>query len=217
MADRGFSSTLETALSAADSSLALLCDLDLIGGRVRVWSGDGTITWSSQSWYGLGKLAGIDKIADSVDASDIGVVLTLNYLDDDIRNEFVTNDNIGRDVIVYLAAFNADTGTVTDAYALFPGFVDQVDITDAGETGQLRVRLASELSLLNRPRFYKLTNAHQQALFPGDLGLQYASKMDEVIYWGRKPMVPTQSLPIGPPPSIEPYPGYNDQFLFPLP
>jgi hypothetical protein len=193
VADRGFSSTIESALAGATVGLALLVELALIGGTVRAWSGNGTIQWNGFDWDGTGKLGNIDKVTDSVDPADIGIVLTLNYIDDDIRNEFIVNDNQGAAATIYLALMDPSTGVVSETYALFVGFVDQVDITDAGDQGgQLKVRLASELARLNRVRFMNLSDAHQQRLFAGDKGMEFASRMDETVYWGRKPLTPVQ-------------------------
>ena len=195
MADRGFSTTMETALSGATVGLAILVQLELVGGTARAWSGNGTLNWNSQDWYGTGKLGAIDKVTESVDPSDIGIQLTLNYIDDDLRNEFIVNDNLGAPATIYLALMDPDVGTVTEAYALFVGYVDQVDITDAGDQGgQLVVRLATELAKLSRSRFLNLSNPHQTLLFTDDKGLEYASLMDEVVYWGRKPLVPAQGV-----------------------
>lgn len=188
MSERGFSGTIETALAAARADLALLVELAFVGGTERFWTGVGDIAWNSQTWTGSGELGSIDKIADSVEKSDAGVELTLNYLDDDIRNELVTNDSVGQSASIYLALFDIDAGTVTDAYELYAGFIDQIEIVDAGETGEVHVRLASELARLKKPQFMKLTDAHQQYLFAGDVGLEFASRMDQAITWGRKPV-----------------------------
>jgi hypothetical protein len=81
---------------------------------------------------------------------------------------------------------NTTTGAVTDAYEIFPGYIDEVVIEDEGESGRIVVRIASELTREKRSTFYALSNAHQQVLFSGDVGLEFASKMDEPVLWGRK-------------------------------
>ncbi len=215
MAERGLSSTLQTALASATPNIAFLLYLNLLGGAVRCWSGEGSISWNSQTWLGLGKWGTFDKFADTVDPADLGIVLTLNYLDDTLRNEITTNDSRGRDASLYIAAMNLNPISVADAYEIFHGYVDGATINDSGSTGSLEIRLRTELALLQRPRFFTLTDAHQQLLFPGDLGMQFASKMDEPITWGRQTLQPTNGVAIKP--NVEPYPGYNDQFLFPLP
>jgi hypothetical protein len=189
VSERGFSSTIETALSSQVAHLALLVYLNWVGGAVRLWSGVGPITWNSQTWLGAGEYGTIDKIADSAEKADIGVELTLNYLDDATRNEVNANDPVGRDASIYLAVIDPANKTVTDAYELFAGFIDEVVIEDAGETGKIIVRLASELARMRRSTYYSLSHAHQQQLFTGDLGLQFAARMDEVLLWGRKATV----------------------------
>jgi hypothetical protein len=213
MADRGFSSTIETALGSATPNIAFLLYLNLLGGAVYAWSGEGSISWNSQTWLGLGKWGTFDKFADSVDPADIGILLTLNYLDDTLRNEITTNDSRGRDASLYIAAMATSPLSVVDAYEIFHGFVDGATINDAGSSGSLQIRLRSELSLLQRPRYFTLTDAHQQLLFSGDLGLQFASKMDETIFWGRKPLAlaPGGSYVPSPNPYLDP--SYGDTVL----
>jgi hypothetical protein len=186
VSDRGFATALETALSADTVSLAILVFIDWPSDPMYTWSGVGSIEWNGQTWIGAGNLGHIDKVADSLQKNDTGVELTLNYLDDDLRNEVVTTDPRGSDASIYLALMNAN-GTVNEAYEVFPGFVDEVEIVDAGQTGSIKVRLASELARLAKPVYFQLSDAHQKFLFPGDRGMEFATRMDEPIYWGRKP------------------------------
>lgn len=195
MADRGFSATIESALSAADAPFALLVYLDWPSGAVRLWTGNGSISWNGQTWVGAGKFGNIDRVSDSIDKSDVGIDLTLNYLDDALRNEVNTTTPTGRAASVYLALMNTSTAQVTDAYEIFTGFVDRIEIVDGGSSGAISVRLASELAMLQRSRYFTLSDAHQQFLFTGDKGCEFASKMDETIYWGRKPVTPVVYYP----------------------
>jgi hypothetical protein len=201
VADRGFSSTIETALSASTANIAILAYLNWPGGAVRVWTGKGTVTWSGNNYTGVGNLGSIDKIADSLVDSDIGVQLTLNYLDDALRGQVVANDPVGQDAVLYFAVIDPASLAVTDAYAVFTGFIDKVDIEDNGTDGRIMVRLASELARLARPRFYSLSDAHQRFLFPGDKGMEFASVMDQPIIWGRQtiPMHPGSPYVPNPP------------------
>jgi hypothetical protein len=69
---------------------------------------------------------------------------------------------------------------------MFPGFVDEIEIIDSGESGAIKVRLASELARMAKPIAFALSDAHQKDLFPGDKGMEFATRMDEQILWGRK-------------------------------
>lgn len=191
MSERGFGSTLEAALDDDTVPIAFLVYINWPGGAVRVWTGVGSRTWDSQTWVGAGNLGSIDKIADSLEKDDIGVELTLNHLNDDLRNEVVTNDPVGAEASIYLALM--DDGDISEAYEIFPGFVDEITILDSGSTGAIKVRLASELARMARPLSFNLTDAHQKLLFPGDRGLEYASRMNQPIVWGRKTFTPRPS------------------------
>jgi len=186
MSERAFPTALETALSADSVTLAFLLFIDWPGDPLYTWSGVGTISWNGQTWVGAGSLGHMDKVADSLTKNDTGVELILDYLNDDLRNEIVTTDPRGSDASIYLALMASD-GTVTEAYEIYPGFVDEIEILDAGSSGAIKVRLASELSRLAKPVYFHLSDAHQKYLFPGDKGMEFATKMDEPIFWGRNP------------------------------
>lgn len=196
MSKRGFSATIEAALASPDAPFAYLVMLDWPSGPVRMWTGSGNLVWNSQTWIGAGSLANIDSVTDSVDKSDVGVELTLNYLNDDLRNEINTTKPVGRDASITLALMNPATGSVIDADPdFFVGFIDKIEILDAGSEGKISVRLASELARLQRARFFALSDAHQQFLFAGDKGCEFATHMSETIYWGRKPVTPLLNIP----------------------
>lgn len=200
MAERSLGSTLKTELSASTASLAILVQLDFVSFTRRWWSGIGALAYNSLTWTGDDTILSFDKWIETMDAADAGFTLGLNYLDDTLRNEVVVNDQIGRDVTVYFSKYDRATSppTIVDAYQ-WNGFMDSVDLNDGGKTSSFALRVATESARWSRPRFFKLTNAHQQALFPGDTGLEYASKMNEVIYWGRKPVAPVIPIPYSPP------------------
>ncbi len=203
MSERGFAAGLESELDADNPELAFLLELAFTGGTERLWSGIGDLSWNSQTWTGVGELGGFDKVAESLDKQDIGITFVLNYLDDDIRNELTTTDSTGNDASLYLGKVVASTRVASDVYELFPGFIDSVEIIDNGDSGEVRVRVASESAKLERPQSVSLTNAHQQYLFPGDQGLEFAGRMDEPVLWGRKPLEPSNRYV----PSV---PGYDD-------
>ena len=185
MSERGFGAGLEAAMSADSPSLAFLIFIDFPGDPLYAWTGVGSRDWNGQTWTGVGNLLSIDKVADALEKDDIGVELTLDYLDDTLRNLIVITDAVGESASIYLALLDAD-GQISEAYEIFPGIYDGDSILDAGETGAIQARIASELARMARPLSFNLTDAHQKELFPGDRGMEFAARMTEPILWGRK-------------------------------
>lgn len=217
MSERSLTTAYKNALDDTDLALAMFGFLDWPGLPVRFWSGVGQFSWDSQTWDGVGLFGSIDKIAESLQKTDNGIELKLNYLDDTTRNYLNANDPVGTSASLWLNLVNPATRAVTEVKEAFSGFTDRVEIEDAGANGVILVRLASEISRMRRTVFFALSHAHQQHLFPGDMGMEFASRMDQPLTWGRYPLpvyVPGQPSV---PPATEPYPGYNDQYLFPLP
>jgi hypothetical protein len=205
VSDRTLAAAIESMLSDREVPAALAAFLDWPGGAVRALTGVGPKSWDSQTWTGVGTLGSIDKIAEGLQKSDFGVQLTLNYLDDTLRNQIIANDPIGAAASLYLWQMNLTTGLVSEGAEIFTGFIDEVEIEDNGSDGRIMVRLAHETARLGQSTFYLLNDAHQQHLFPGDRGMEFAPRMDEPVLWGRKPtVVDTQRTPRLLPPSSDP-------------
>jgi hypothetical protein len=65
--------------------------------------------------------------------------------------------------------------------------MDTMQITDAGETSQVRIACESRLIDLQRARERRFTDEDQQELYPGDLGLEYVAGLQErEIAWGKE-------------------------------
>lgn len=94
---------------------------------------------------------------------------------------------IGRSMRVWVAFLNASGALILDPIMFVDGVVDSPTIEDDPETGANIV----SFTVVNQWRNFDRVNgrisnsASQQFYFPGDLGLEFSSQVDQPLYWGR--------------------------------
>ena len=80
-----------------------------------------------------------------------------------------------------------EAGTIiADPVLAFAGRLDVPEITDDVETCRITISYESRLIDLNTARSWRYTHESQQVLYPGDLGFEYVTAIqDREITWGR--------------------------------
>ena len=93
---------------------------------------------------------------------------------------------------MWLAFFDASGALIADPVQVFSGRVDVMQITDAGETADIKLTAENRLVDFERPqetRYY--TDQDQQREYPGDKGFEFVTAIQEaVIVWGREKLAP---------------------------
>ena len=76
--------------------------------------------------------------------------------------------------------------TKTGFNQLFSGYMDQMNISDGGETSTIELMVENRLIDLERARVARFTSGYQKSLYPDDLGLDFVEDLqDKDIVWGR--------------------------------
>lgn len=138
-----------------------------LGGTPLVWAGQ---TWQSQD---VQLTSGVEDEADG--ASGIKIVLP-GVTPSQIA--LATDPDVeGAEVKVYLAWVDPQTGVVADALQVWAGELDMPGWEDGP---QALVHFAAEhrAAVAQRPRVLRYTNDEQQALYPGDTGLDFDPATD---------------------------------------
>lgn len=204
---REISPSITTALANSHVNLAFLLELGLDSGAVYLWSGEGNLSWDGKLWMGVGALGSISAITEETGLADVRIKATLSHLPienlPDFVEEFTLNNPVGRPFQIHLVFFNNDT-SIDDVLPLTAGFIDGLNIFEAGgggseNLGGIELTLASEAAMLALTRVFRLTDQHQQALFPGDKGLEFVTDTNlSEIRWGQAdPQSVTTTAPEG--------------------
>jgi hypothetical protein len=195
---RNISTSMENAIAADEMSVALLLELQLDSGTTYLHSGHGDLSYNGQTWKGVGAMGSISGVKENTSMSDGRITATLSHVPivslPDFVTEFSDNDPVGRAFNIYLAFLDADGKIASesdDVVQITGGFIDAVEMTDGGGAaggadGGIALTLASEAALLGRTRGFRLTDQHQQRLFPGDKAFEFVTDTNlGELRWGQ--------------------------------
>jgi len=185
---------VDIAVASGKQNWALLLELGFDSGVVNVWSGGGELVANGKKWQGLGDMGSISGVTEVTDLTDVVLKATLSHvmtgLMPELVTEMTTQDTTFRP-FEFLIVFFDDNRVVLGTVILAVGFIDQVQLSVDGDSGGITIDLVTETALLGRSNFVRLTNDAQQNIFPGDLGLQFVTDLDDQIIWGNSGDVTT--------------------------
>lgn len=155
-------------------------------GTLRLWNGIGILNWNGVEWTGAGNLIALSELAESQELRAVGASATLSGLPSALISLALAEDYQGRPCKVWVAAMDDQGRIISDPYPLFGGNMDIMEINEAGDTASISITAESRLIDLERPREHRYEHEDQQAIYPGDLGFEYVSSIQDVpIIWGR--------------------------------
>lgn len=182
---RDITTALRDQVTASALQPIALFEAVFDSGALRFWTGYGEITWNGVVWNGSGNLIGVDEMTESQELKAIGTSVTLSGIPAELISVALAEDYQGRPCAIYFGAMQ-NGALVADPYKIFGGILDVMEIDEAGETASITLTAESRLIDLERPRERRYEHEDQQALFAGDLGLEYVPTIQDVpIIWGR--------------------------------
>ena len=174
-----------TTLDAIDDNVVypffaveLLFDGD---NTIRMWTGQGTLTIGVDEYIGLGNLLDISAIEETAELAVKGATLTLSGVPSDLLSLALSEPYQGRVCNIYFGVMGE-----LAANQIFSGYMDQMNISDGGETSTIELMVENRLIDLERARVARFTSGYQKSLYPDDLGLDFVEDLqDKDIVWGR--------------------------------
>jgi hypothetical protein len=182
----GFFEPVIEAIAAGHSvHAALFVANEFNVGISRNWTGLGVINIAGFDWIGTGELVKIGALAFGGDDAAPGLTLALSGVDPAFVAEARTMPSVhGLEQRIYLQFFDADTLQPVGAhYELDRRYLDVIGFSIQGPSAaSVSLSSESEWTGLNTAAFQDWSTADQQALFPGDRGLEYIA---ELVYGQR--------------------------------
>ena len=174
---------------------------------IRMWTGQGTLVLEDGTeWIGLGQLLSISSVEETSEMSVKGATITLSGIPSELISLALSTPYQGRIAKIYFGTFQQgsilqETGNYIllqdgskinlESMAkgfneLFSGYMDQMNIEEAGDTATIELAVENKLIDLERARVARFTSGYQKAVYPGDLGLDFIEDLqDKKISWGR--------------------------------
>lgn len=188
---RDITSAFKTAVTAGIVQPILATELDFSTGTLYFWNGYGDLTMtvrgSSQTFTGLGDLAGISAINETTEIKASGITLTLTGVKSSLISEALSANYTNRNAYVYLGLFDTSKNVISDVYTLFSGKMDVLKINEQAETSTIELAVENRLISFERANERRFTHEDQQIDFSGDLGFEFVPDLqDKPIVWGKQ-------------------------------
>lgn len=178
-----------------------------VSSPLYLWTGNGTVSIEGNSYIGTGQFLELSAFEETTDISARNATLTLSGIPSDLLSLALQIPYQGRKCIIQFGVFTTGNILKEDgAYLLkedggkfileateksrsivFSGFMDQMKITEAGDTSQISLIVESRLVDLERVRVRRYTSEDQKSRFTGDLGFDFVNDLqDKELFWGRR-------------------------------
>lgn len=165
----------------------ILFEGEFEGGTVRLWSGLVDLTWNAVVWTGAGQLLGVSAVEETTNVVANGVTVSLSGIPVEFRSAAIDGARQGKPGRVWLGSLDASGALIADPYMLFAGRLDVPEITFGSDTFTITISYESRLIDLTVPREFRYTHESQQALYPGDMGFEFVTTIqDQAIWWGQE-------------------------------
>jgi len=148
-----------------------LVEMNLGSGFVRVALCRDTIEWDGKLFLG-GRQASIDPIRDQ-GGQMVAQAFQLSGVNADMLSIALAEQVQGRPVKVWTAILDPDTQLLLDVRQSWSGTLDQMPISQQGAQATITVTAEHRGITFARPKGLRYTDSDQQALFPGDRGLEF--------------------------------------------
>lgn len=149
---------------------------------VRMWTGSGTITVGGNDYIGLGNLLDISAIEETAEMAVKGATITLSGVNSALLSLALTEPYQGRVCNIYFGVTGEEVFN-----QIFSGYMDQMNITEAGDTSTIELMVENRLIDLERARVARFTSSYQKSIYPNDKGLDFIEDLqDKNIVWGRE-------------------------------
>ncbi|SEP02960.1 hypothetical protein SAMN04490248_12040 [Salinihabitans flavidus] len=183
---RDMSAMIAAALDESALRPILFFEGEFASGWVRIWSGLGDITWTGQTWTGVGSLLGLGAIEETQQVVAGGTTVSLSGVPLEMVALAIDEARQGKPGRVWLGLLTDAREIIADPVQAFTGRLDVPEIADTGESCTVTISYENRLIDLGAPRNWRYTHESQQALAPGDQGFAFVTTIqDKEITWGR--------------------------------
>lgn len=174
-----FNETIEAIAGGEVVHAALLADHDFNEGHAYNWTGVGDLDLDGHTWVGKGDLVSIAPFPFGGDDAAEAHSATLSGVDPDLVTEARTAPTVrGRSVLWYLQFFGSDLQPLDSKYLIADRVMDVMAYAGVGPAKR-SITLTSEdiWTSRNTAEHANWSNADQDALFPGDRGLEFVAEL----------------------------------------
>lgn len=176
---RDITAGMLTEITATTLSPVWLVKVEFDSGTVRLWTGNGDITYDSEIYQGAGNLLGIEEIEENTGLVAASTVITFAGLDATLIALALTEDYQERPVTVYFGALDTSRALITSPYLQLRGRMDVMSLSNSGDVGICTATVENILTDLERPKVGRYTDEDQKARYAGDKFFEFVESLQD--------------------------------------
>lgn len=184
---------MDAALQGVAPTLVGLVEITLPEYNLRLLApGTGVIGWGAKTFTGndpnFGVLAAVSELSDGTGDEAPAISLTLMPPTDAAAGFLAAPTMQGSPVKVWLAAVDRESGLVyADPELLFIGELDVPTIVSGPDGRTLEYEVVSVFErLFDQDEGARLVSGFHKPIWPGELGFDFVTGVEDAIYWGVK-------------------------------
>jgi len=182
----------KAALEAVHSARIYFVFLDFSGDPFYACTGTKTYSFNSQSWFGIGEIAGISEITDVADIAARPLTLSLSGVDSAITTPVLSRTNYkGRQAKIYRGLLDTHEDLVDDPYIIWSGRMDVGVMMRSEETYIAQMTCEPLTARLLRANLSRYSDQDHQLRHPGDKFFEFLPQMEKKdVTWGGHRIAP---------------------------
>lgn len=183
---RDLTPEVAAAIAAGVVRPALFYEGEFASGWARFWTGLTPMQWGGRTWNPAGALIGLSPIEETTSVVANVVTVTLSGVPTDLVALAIEDARQGKPGRSWLAFLDESGAIIPEPVQLAAGRLDVPEVEDGEDTCTIAISYETRAVDLTTPREWRYTHESQQVLFPGDLGLEFVTSLQEMeITWGR--------------------------------
>lgn len=183
---RDLTSGMITELTSPILHPIVLVKLEFDSGDVTLWNGIGSLLFGGDTYIGGGDLMVVGTSVESLELKAVGLEMSLSGIPSSLISIALAEDFQERFGTVWLGALDTSFSLVVNPEPVFKGRMDTMDIKEGPITSIIVLKLENRLADMQRPSERAYTSLEQKLDFPGDLGFDFVSDLNDGkdIVWG---------------------------------
>jgi hypothetical protein len=179
---RSLSSDLQTQVSAQQTKIAFLVELNL-STVIRLTDFYRDVTYNSESYEAGGSYLSVDSTTETGQLEVNEINLSFSNVTDQVRSLVRDGSFNNKQVEIYIAYFDVNEDLV-GAVNYFTGNIRNVSIQENINNSVLSLTVASHWANWNLTKGRHYSDESQQSVYSGDRGLEYATETKSDVRWG---------------------------------
>lgn len=183
---REMTSAVELASQQSQISTCLLLTIYLDAQTIYWCDYHRDLVAFGQTYGACGQFLGFDGLEETTDISINAVTVALSGVDSANIKLFLSNYYLDRRLTIHRAFLDSDDTLLPDPVLIFDGRMNRPQSNEDPDNGTLTlsVEASNQFADFERKPGRHTSSDEQQAFFPSDLGLQYATEIDRTLTWG---------------------------------